>query len=209
MRAVVGDRRHHSPMLISSKLQAILLNPPWVIPTSIVNIEILPKLARHPDYLEQNDMHWVGAQLVQAPGSKNALGRIKFDFPNPFSVYMHDTPARALFALDDRARSHGCVRLEKPLDLALVLLKDDQNWSRERIDAMIADGATLRIDLANGPPVVFAYWTVFVDDDGRLEFRDDIYGRDARLMAALPSSGTRPAPAYVSGAEFGCPPPRG
>jgi L,D-transpeptidase YcbB len=185
MRTIVGASRHPTPILISPAVEGIVLNPPWVVPASIIKNEIEPKLARDPDYLARSDMQWVNGQLVQSPGPTNSLGRIKFDFSNPFSVYMHDTPARALFAKDDRARSHGCVRLEKPLDLAVELLKRDAHWPRQRLIEAIGNGTTTRIDFAGGPPVVFAYWTAFVDEDGTVEFRDDLYGRDARLNAAL------------------------
>jgi L,D-transpeptidase YcbB len=114
---------------------------------------------------------------------------------------MHDTPSRNLFVRDDRARSHGCVRLEHPMDLALELLKDNKNWPRERIEQKIAGGATIRIELADGPPVVFAYWTAFVDDDGTVEFRSDIYGVDARIAATLALDGKGTAPAKSANAE--------
>jgi murein L,D-transpeptidase YcbB/YkuD len=185
MRAVVGDPRHPTPMLISAGVTAVILNPPWIIPASILHREILPKEEAHPGYLAGNNMYWAGDHQVQSPGPKNALGRIKFEFPNSFSVYLHDTPARSLFANYDRADSHGCVRLEKPMDLALAVLSRDGNWSRQRIEETIAQGTTVRIKVAYGPPVVMAYWTVFLDGDGQLAFRNDIYGRDARLIAAM------------------------
>ncbi len=194
MRTIVGASRHPTPILFSPAVEGIVLNPPWVVPASIIKNEIEPKLARDPDYLARSDMQWVNGQLVQSPGPNNSLGRIKFDFSNPFSVYMHDTPARALFAKDDRARSHGCVRLEKPLDLAVELLKRNDHWPRQRLSDAIDNGTTTRIDFAGGPPVVFAYWTAFVDEDGTVEFRDDLYGRDARLNAALAAQ-TNTAPA--------------
>jgi murein L,D-transpeptidase YcbB/YkuD len=189
MRAVVGDPKHPSPMLVSSRVDAIELNPPWVIPTSIIDKEMLPKEARDPGYFERHDIHWSGRQLVQSPGPKNALGRVKFVFANRFSVYLHDTPARSLFAKYDRADSHGCVRLENPMGLALALLQGDDKWPRDRIEKTIADGHTRRIGVKDGPAVVLTYWTVFADNDGTVEFRDDIYGRDAELIAAMPSAG--------------------
>lgn len=194
MRVIVGDPGHPSPMLISDHVAAIVLNPPWVVPASIIKKEIMPHLERDPEYLQKNDMEWRGTQLVQSPGARNALGHIKFDFRNPFSVYMHDTPSRNLFVRYDRARSHGCVRLERPMDLALLLLKDYKNWPRERIEQKIAAGGTIRIELNDGPPVVFAYWTVFVDDDGTVEFRNDIYGVDGRIAATLAVDGKAPVP---------------
>jgi len=191
MRAIVGEKKTPTPILVS-EVKTIVINPPWVVPESIIRKEILPALARRPDYLEKNRMRWIDGQLVQEPGEKNSLGRIKFEFANPFHVYLHDTPYRSLFARDERARSHGCVRLEKPVDLAEWLLERDPAWPRERIEQTIADGATLRIPLRNSIPVIIAYWTSFVDADGTVEFRNDIYGRDIRLLAALDS--VRPAP---------------
>jgi len=187
MRAVVGDPRHPSPML-SSAVEAIIVNPPWNVPQSIIRKEIEPALERKPDYLARHRMHWTEDRLVQDPGPANSLGRIKFEFSNPFSVYLHDTPMHSLFARADRALSHGCVRLERPLDLAMELLKDDPSWTRERLERAIGRGTTIRIDVPNPLPVVLVYWTTFVDGDGMVEFRDDIYGRDARLTAALKSA---------------------
>lgn len=184
MRTVVGKKKTPTPIM-RSVIGSIVVNPPWVVPASIARKEILPLLKRQPAYLAENDMYWRDNQIVQAPGEKNSLGRLKFELASSFDVYLHDTPARSLFARDDRARSHGCVRLEKPLELAERLLDGDPLWPRERIEAAIAEGATLRIPMSDDIPVVILYWTSFVDEDGTVEFRDDLYGRDARLMAAL------------------------
>lgn len=213
MRTVVGARKTPTP-LVRSDIRAVVVNPPWVVPVSIVRKEIMPALRRNPDYLEAHNMEWKNGQIVQAPGPKNSLGRIKFELHSAFDVYLHDTPARSLFNKADRdarARSHGCVRLEKPLDLAEKLLKANVNWPRERIEAAIEEGATQRVQMATDIPVVIAYWTAFADEDGAAEFREDIYGRDARLAAALPHGGeAAPAPgigpvsmAPVSGAKVG------
>jgi murein L,D-transpeptidase YcbB/YkuD len=205
MRAVVGDPRHPSPML-SSEIESIIVNPPWNVPESIIKKEIEPALERKPDYLERHRMHWTEDRLVQDPGPANSLGRIKFVFSNPFSVYLHDTPMHSLFARTDRALSHGCVRLEHPLDLAMELLKADPSWTRERIERAIARGTTAKIDVPNPMPVVLVYWTAFVDEDGTVEFRDDVYGRDARLTAALksaPHSDTVNAASVVDGRSGG------
>jgi murein L,D-transpeptidase YcbB/YkuD len=135
--------------------------------------------------LVENRMYWAGDQLIQEPGPHNALGRIKFDFPNPYSVNLHDTPARRLFLDPERAQSHGCVRLEKPLDLAAELLRDDPSWDRETIAEAIREGATRRITLNEPMPVVITYLTAFVGDDGLVQFRPDIYGLDTKLTLAL------------------------
>lgn len=184
MNAVVGAPGHDTPTL-SSAIDTIILNPPWTIPQSIIRNEIKPALKRDKDYLTKNRMYWAGEQLVQEPGPHNALGRIKFDFPNRYSVYLHDTPARRLFLDPERAQSHGCVRLEKPLELATELLRDDPEWDREAIAQAIRDGATRRIPLGEPMPVVIIYHTAFVDDDGLAHFRPDIYGLDTQLTLAM------------------------
>jgi murein L,D-transpeptidase YcbB/YkuD len=189
MRAVVGDPKHPSPMLTSERVTEIVLDPPWVIPPSIIKKEMRPKEARDPGYFAAHDIHWSGKELVQSPGPKNALGRIKFEFLNKFSVYLHDTPAHALFAKYDRADSHGCIRLEKPLDLALAILPQDGTWSRQRLEEAVSRDSTTHVPVANGPQIVLTYWTAFTDSSGKLQFRDDLYGRDRALLAAMPASG--------------------
>jgi murein L,D-transpeptidase YcbB/YkuD len=189
MRAVVGDPKHPSPMLTSERVEEIVLDPPWVIPSSIIHKEMLPKEARDPGYLAAHDIHRSGNELIQSPGPKNALGQIKFEFANKFSVYIHDTPAHALFAKYDRADSHGCIRLENPLAMALAILPQDGAWSRERIEETIARNSTVHIPVAVGPQVVLTYWTAFADASGKVQFRDDIYGRDRALLAAMPAEG--------------------
>jgi murein L,D-transpeptidase YcbB/YkuD len=184
MRAVVGDPKHPTPML-ASRITDVVINPIWTVPPSIVKAEIEPILRRDPGYLERNNMHWMNGNLVQDPGGTNPLGRLRFTFANKFGVYLHDTSAPALFANDNRARSHGCLRLEKPLDLAAALLAENPTWPREKIEETIAGGATIRIPLMKPVPVVIAYWTAFVDPDGTIEFRNDVYGRDERLAGAL------------------------
>jgi murein L,D-transpeptidase YcbB/YkuD len=124
-------------------------------------------------------------RIRQEPGEMNALGRVKFMFPNKFSVYLHDTPARELFGENSRAFSSGCIRLERPLDLAALLLHDDPQWSREQIDAFVGNGVERMVRLPQPIPVHLLYWTVWVDDAGALQFRDDIYGRDAPVLREL------------------------
>jgi murein L,D-transpeptidase YcbB/YkuD len=184
MNAVVGAPGHDTPTL-SSVIQTVVLNPQWTIPRSIIQNEIRPHLKRNPDYLTENRMYWLGDQLIQEPGPHNALGRIKFEFPNPFSVYLHDTPARKLFTDPERAQSHGCVRLERPLDLAAALLSGDPAWDREALEAAIRKGSTRWVRLSEPMPVVITYETTFVADDGQVQFRPDIYGLDTKLTLAL------------------------
>ena len=123
--------------------------------------------------------------LRQDPGPLNPLGRIKFMLPNRFNIYLHDTPARTLFSKTARAFSHGCVRIKQPVDLAEYLLKDDQNWSRKKVVDAIYDNKELTITLSRPIRVHILYMTAWVDKDGILNFRSDIYGRDERLYQAL------------------------
>jgi murein L,D-transpeptidase YcbB/YkuD len=181
MRAVVGDPEHQTPMLIST-IRDVEINPPWIVPVSIIHKEIVPRLRRDPGYLAREAMSWRDGQLIQSPGSRNSLGRLKFEFANPFSVYLHDTPEHRLFALDMRALSHGCVRLEHPLDLAQALLADA---TPDPILQAIASGETSRMRLTAAMPVAVLYWSVLVESDGTVDFREDLYHRDARLVAAL------------------------
>ena len=193
MNAVVGRPKHDTPTL-QSTIMTVVINPPWIVPKSIIDNEIRPAIARDENYLRRNRMYWSDdGQLVQEPGPQNSLGQIKFEFPNNYGVYLHDTPAHALFADVDRAQSHGCVRLEHPLDLAQELLKDNLEWPREAIEQAIRDGATVRVPLEQEMPVTLAYWTAFVDDDGTVEFRPDVYRRDAPLAATLMPQASLPA----------------
>jgi L,D-transpeptidase YcbB len=189
MRAIVGAEQHPTPVL-RARMNAVLFNPPWNIPDSIVRKEILPHMRRDPHYLDRNHYVYVGAPgrsaLRQLPGPDNALGRIKFELPNIYDVYLHDTPSHPLFGRVIRTLSHGCIRLEDPRDLAFYVLSGTKtSWSLEDIDGAIAEGDTRRVPLEHSIPVYLLYRTAFVDPDGAIEFRDDIYGRDVRLAAAM------------------------
>lgn len=184
MNVVVGAVKHETPEL-SSTIDSIVLNPPWNIPASIIRNEIKPLLKRDRNYLRKNHMYWLKDNLIQEPGPWNALGRIKFDFPNGYAVYLHDTPSRKLFTDPERAASHGCVRLERPVDLAVELLMGDGKWNRETIQAAIDQGITRRVRLENPMPVVIGYQTAFADADGTAHFRPDIYGRDRAMTLKL------------------------
>jgi L,D-transpeptidase YcbB len=201
-RVVVGDPKHPTPVL-GSAIQSILFNPPWNVPSSIVRNEIQPRLARDPGYLERNhfllvghgdggsaDVDWTqtdilanGWRVQQQPGPWNALGIVMFDFPSPFAVYLHDTPARSFFARASRGLSHGCVRVEAATALAGELL--GPSGSPDAIQKIVAGGTSERDALPVPMPVYLTYITAFVDVDGTTQFRDDLYGRDKRLAAAL------------------------
>ncbi|HEY3917034.1 MAG TPA: L,D-transpeptidase family protein [Stellaceae bacterium] len=187
MRAVVGAPIHPTPIL-RARMRSVLLNPPWLVPDSIIVNEIRPALKRDPRYLARGGYVYLevpdGQELIQVPGPKNSLGRVKFEMPNPDDIYMHDTPDQRLFTQARRYLSHGCVRVEDPRELAHILLGSDQ-WSRDALDAAIATGETRSVKLTKSLPVYVLYWTAFVDPDGAVEFRDDVYGRDHRLADAL------------------------
>ncbi|MDB5405699.1 MAG: hypothetical protein JWL84_611 [Rhodospirillales bacterium] len=183
MRVVTGDPKHPTPV-VQSRVQAVTFNPSWRIPSSIIKNEITPKLKRDPRYLEKNEMVRGPAGLEQIPGPKNPLGRIKFETPNKFDVYLHDTPSRNSFGRVARAESHGCVRLEDARALAAYVLKAPR-WTPELIEQAVATGGTQHTDPGRRLGVSILYFTSFVDADGMVEFRDDVYGRDKRLRDAL------------------------
>jgi murein L,D-transpeptidase YcbB/YkuD len=187
MRAIVGAAEHPTPVL-RARLQSVLFNPPWRVPSSIIEKEIKPALKRDRFYLKRNDYAYVDVdgvkELQQLPGPKNALGKIKFEMPNPDDIYLHDTPSRTLFERGQRALSHGCVRLEEPRALAFELLGASAEGDAA-IDQAISTGGTQRLALPHTLPVYIFYATAFVGADGAVEFRDDIYGRDRRLADAL------------------------
>ncbi|MEX1153859.1 murein L,D-transpeptidase [Parvibaculum sp.] len=183
MRTIVGKKTTPTPLIVSA-IERIIVNPSWIVPSSIYRREIAPAIARDPDYLQKHEMSWQGDRLVQKPGPKNALGRLKFDLPSPFAVFLHDTNSPGLFASDNRFRSNGCIRVERPMELAVLLL-EPSGWSRERIEELVQAEDTVSVFVDPPVPVVVAYWTAFVEADGLVRFRDDIYGRDAALGAAL------------------------
>jgi murein L,D-transpeptidase YcbB/YkuD len=124
-------------------------------------------------------------RLRQDPGPQNALGRVKFMFPNPYHVYLHDTPARELFSKIERAFSSGCIRLEKPIELAEYLLRDDPTWTRQKLLTTIGRGTEQVVHLPTSIPVYLLYWTAWVSDDGVVQFRKDLYERDKVLDKAI------------------------
>lgn len=190
-RVIVGKPYTATPMF-RANMESVILNPTWTVPASIVRNEMLPAQRRDPNYLAKKRISRVGGKLVQAAGPGNALGRIKLDLPNPYSVYLHDTPDKSLFENTTRTFSHGCVRVERPVELAALAL-DDPEWSVEALQDAIALGKTRRIALKKPIPVMVLYWSVTVNREGTVEFLPDIYRRDApvlRDLAAAATSGT-------------------
>ncbi len=188
MRVVVGDGDHKTPMLATA-LEAVVFNPPWKVPASIAKAELWPKEARQPGYLAANGFVATDGRLEQAPGPGNALGQVKFDLKSPFGVFLHDTPTKGAFARWRRTLSHGCVRLEKPRELAALLLAD-QGFDATAVDAAIATGETRSVAVSAPLPLVIVYRTVVPDGAGGVVFRPDVYGWDAELIAWL--SGATP-----------------
>ncbi len=191
MRAVTGSPANQTPMLVSA-IHSVVLNPPWNVPASIAKRELWPKgraalIAQGYKIVGTPE---TGERIVQPAGPGSALGQLKFDFDNPFAVYLHDTPSRAKFASFDRLASHGCVRLERPIALAELLMKDDPKYAGQ-IQAQIATGKTQRVQLPSKVAVYLLYWTAFASSNGAMNFRADPYGWDKLLASKIEASSKR------------------
>ena len=219
-KVIVGKPSTPTPVL-SSEFAKVIFNPPWNVPASIAVNEILPELRRDQAYLLKENMIIVGrssdphglaidwssmsvgqfaTRLRQLPGEGNALGRIKFEFPNPYTVYLHDTPAKRLFERARRTFSHGCMRIERPGDLAAYLLRD-QGWGRAEIETAIAEGRTREVSLQRPVTLWVLYLTAFVEADRAVHFREDVYGLDARgrIFEELGTGGIEVASHFTPG----------
>jgi murein L,D-transpeptidase YcbB/YkuD len=208
MKVVVGKAYHHKTPVFSAEMTQVILRPYWDVPLSIQRAELAPKIAGDPSYLAKNDYEIVDSRrkvvsresvtpemldelragklfIRQIPGDKNALGFIKFDLPNPYDVYLHGTPAKALFLRSRRDFSHGCIRVEKPEELALWALRGVPGWDLDRIRAAEKGADALRVHLPAPIPVLIVYGTAVVRPDGEVNFFDDIYGYDAALEQLL------------------------
>jgi murein L,D-transpeptidase YcbB/YkuD len=183
-RVVVGKSMNKTAVF-SGQMNQIIFSPYWNVPSSILRKEILPAIARNSNYLAKHDMEWVGHRVRQRPGPQNALGKVKFVFPNSHIIFMHDTPSKSLFNEEQRAFSHGCIRLARPRDLAIEVLKDDKNWTVEKIDAAMNRQVEKTYNLKTRIPVYIGYFTAWVDSDGQIHFYEDIYGHDERLSKIL------------------------
>jgi L,D-transpeptidase YcbB len=183
---VVVGKDENKTVIFKGTLDHIVFSPHWNVPESIVKDEILPEMEKDPDYLEKQDLEINGERnglpvIRQKPGEENSLGLVKFMFPNTYNIYLHDTPAKALFDRNDRAFSHGCVRVSEPVKLAAYLLRDQSEWTDQRIDEAMHSGEEKYVNLKTKMPVYITYFTSWVDPQGRLNFRKDIYDNDVRL----------------------------
>jgi len=206
MRVIVGKELRKTPVF-NDQMSYIVFSPSWTVPPTILQEDVIPELLKGPEYIERKSMKLLrndGSELAysdidwskiskdhfpyivrQNPGAGNALGRVKFMFPNDYNVYIHDTPSRGAFARDDRAMSSGCVRVEKPYDLAVLLLSDAPEWSPTLIrDAMKQDKEqTVRLKIP--VDVMLIYLTAWTDGNDHIQFRKDVYQRDGMVLAAL------------------------
>ncbi|MBK7100425.1 MAG: L,D-transpeptidase family protein [Flavobacteriales bacterium] len=189
MKVVVGAEATRT-VIFSDTLSRIVFSPYWGVPNSIVRNEILPALKKDPNYLSKKGMERIGGTdanplIRQKPGGGNALGRVKFLFPNSYSIYFHDTPSKGGFARESRAFSHGCIRLSQPQELAEYLLRNDTAWTKEKIKEAMYKGKETWVIPPEKRPVSIGYFTAWVDAKGLLNFRDDVYGHDERLANEL------------------------
>jgi L,D-transpeptidase YcbB len=185
---VVVGRVGNNTMMFNGDLKQIIFSPYWNVPASIIEKEINPAVARNPNYLANKNMERVGNGIRQKPGPGNALGKVKFIFPNSFNMYFHDTPSKSLFGQDKRAFSHGCIRLSEPQKMAEWLLRNYPEWNTEKIVSAMNQTTEKAVTLKESIPVFIIYYTAWADNDGLLHFRDDVYQHDSELMKKMFSS---------------------
>jgi murein L,D-transpeptidase YcbB/YkuD len=211
MRVVVGDKEHHTP-IFSNKVSFIVLNPYWLIPDSIVKKEMIPNILKNPNYLEErgyevrksyrlsrppintSKIDWARVlrrnqtkkyKFMQPPGPKNALGKIKFKFPNQFAVYLHDTPAKKYFKKGVRAFSHGCIRVAQPNALLATFAPHERSVNYNRAKRILRGKKKTQLNLSKPVPVHIVYLTAWINSDGLLHYRNDIYNYDSKQPRAL------------------------
>ena len=208
MNVVVGKAFDHNTPVFSNTMQYVVFRPYWSVPYSIARSEFLPRIVKDPDYLTKKGFEVVNSRqdvvgsgtvtgdeleqlragklfVRQKPGPKNSLGLVKFIFPNNYNIYMHDTPEQEFFSKSRRDFSHGCIRLERPADVAVWVLRDNPGWDMDHVRAAMNGTATQQVNLAHPIPVLILYATVIVTEDGQVHFYDDIYGHDAALEKVL------------------------
>ena len=202
---VVVGKAAKQTSIFRGNISKIILNPYWNVPTSIINKEILPHLKRNTNYLSRNNMEVVSGgkvinprtinwnkysknipfEIRQKPGNNNSLGKMKFLFPNSYSIYLHDTPSKELFDRNKRDFSHGCIRVENPKKLAMYLLRNDKNWNQVNVDKVLQTNTETGIEIKPTIPVYITYFTAWVDVKGNLNFRNDIYNLDEELAKEI------------------------
>jgi murein L,D-transpeptidase YcbB/YkuD len=205
-RAIVGKTYRKTPVF-RSHIRYIIFNPTWTVPPTILRKDILPKIKQDPEYLQKKNMLVLNQQgkqidpvtidwsqypgksfpylIRQQPGPKNALGRVKFMFPNKHIVYLHDTPSKSGFKRAERALSSGCIRIQNPLHFAELLLADKPGWSRAKVNTVVKSREPTHVNLARPLTVMLLYWTAEVDSENRVIFKQDIYDRDSAVLAGL------------------------
>lgn len=181
MLVAAGKRGDETPMLTSA-IDSLVLNPPWYVPQRIAREEIVPKGRA---YMRARGFVWRDGRLIQRPGPHAALGLVKFDFPNDYAVYLHDTPSKAAFNRAQRTVSHGCVRLARAVELARTLVAQQAGWSAERLDKVLASRRTVRVKLDRPVPVRLMYLTAVPQQDDQVAYLSDVYGWDAELLGLL------------------------
>jgi L,D-transpeptidase YcbB len=206
MRAIVGKQYRETPVF-KDQMTYIVFSPSWTVPPTILKKDVIPELLKGPEYLTKkrmnlfrmdgsmiaySDIDWSKItqenfhyMVRQDPGPDNALGKVKFMFPNTYDVYIHDTPTRGFFARDDRALSSGCVRIEKPFDLAVKLMSDMPEWSPEQIQIAMQKNIEQKVKLKTPIDVVLIYLTAWTDGKGQVQFRKDVYKQDDTVLKAL------------------------
>lgn len=181
---VVGSTMNKT-VIFSGMMSYIVFSPYWNVTPNIIKTEILPAMKKDENYLANHNMEWNKGAVRQKPGPNNSLGLVKFLFPNSNNIYLHDTPSKSLFNSEKRAFSHGCIRVEKPKELANLILENDPHWNPEKIDAAMHKGKENWWTLKDKIPVYIGYFTAVVDQNGDINFYKDIYGKDAQLAAML------------------------
>ena len=187
---VVVGKEGHNTMMFNGDLNLVVFSPYWNVPSSIVKSEILPAMNNNSNYLAKHNMEIVSSageipEIRQKPGGENALGQVKFLFPNSFNIYFHDTPSKSLFEKDKRAFSHGCIRLKEPEKMANYILRNQPEWTPEKIAEAMNSGEEKFVKVKDPIPVIITYYTAWADENGQLNFREDIYDHDAKLAKKM------------------------
>jgi murein L,D-transpeptidase YcbB/YkuD len=199
-KVIVGKEATRTSVF-KGNMSHIIINPYWNVPTSIVRKEMLTKLKRNSNYLVKNNLELLSGNTIidpstvnwnsysssipysirQKPGDHNALGKMKFIFPNNFSIYLHDTPSKNFFNVSNRAFSHGCIRVENPMKLALYILRNNPNWNQKKIQLSINNKKTITVQVKPTLPVYIVYFTAWIGNSGEINFRNDLYNLDYQL----------------------------